>query len=322
LARAAADAGLGLAAVQGVISGGSAGMAASAAVSATVIGLVIMVILMIIMSFAACSPEDMQTELKLGAPGICHYIGTYCNTHDFAGGCITTMQQYCCFNSRLAKLIQEGAKEQLPGLGGWGTPESPNCAGMKVSELADVDFSKIDLTEFAQDVAVRVMPTGVDQAAKVQTMTSSFMTANQFDPTATDGVLITQGARQLPALQPIPTGTSTTVPMMMSCTVKTKVTAIQKDGSETAQFTVSSCNPGAAIIWSNVGNCAASPMTSPDPASPNFLSTTVDATGVASFSITLPPACFVATVPPIQNLWNGNVTMQNYGSIGVINAIW
>jgi len=69
-------------------------------------------------------------------------------------------------------------------------------------------------------------------------------------------------------------------------------------------------------------NCAASPMTSPDPASPNFLSTTVDATGVASFSITLPPACFVATVPPIQNLWNGNVTMQNYGSIGVINAIW
>jgi hypothetical protein len=323
-AFAAAPAGGGMAAASSAAAtGGTAGTAATTAASATVIGLVIVLVIMIIMSFAACSPEDMMTQLKLGAPGICHYVGTYCNTHDFAGGCITTMQQYCCFNSRLAKIIQEGAKEQLPGLGGWGTPEAPNCAGMKVSELTAVDFSKIDMTEFVADVTVRAIPTGADQADRVQTMAQQFMAANQIDPTATDGLLITEGARQLPALDPIPAGDPPlTVPAMMPCTVASKVTGIAQDGSETGQFIVSQCNPEATIVWSNVGNCAAIPPTSIDPASASYVSSTVDANGTATFNVDLPASCLKATTPSTKNLWKGKVTLQPYGVIGDIDAIW
>lgn len=309
----------------GGASAAAAGTAAAGAGTSALgtlgwVGLIIMVIVMIIMSFAACAPEDYETMLKLGAPGICHYVGTYCNTHDFAGGCITTMQSYCCFNSHLAKLVQEGAKQQSPDLT-WGTPEAADCSGIKVSDLANIDFSKIDLSPFLADIAVRTLPNGTDEAASVQNITQGFMAANNFDPTATDGQLISGGG-QLAPLAPIVQGTQGSTPAMMTCNVVSNVTGIAADGSETGRFDVTQCNPGAVIVWSNVGNCVDSPVTSMDPASPGFLSSMVDNAGMASINMGLPATCFIATSPSIQNIWKGYVTLQPYGTIGVINAIW
>ena len=314
----AGGAGVGAAAATAGAAGSTAGTSALGTLGW--VGLVIMVVVMIIMAFAACAPEDYQTMVKLGAPGLCHYNGTYCNTHDFLGGCITTMQSYCCFNSRLARLVQEGAKQQIPTLT-WGTPEFPDCAGMKIADLQNVDFSKIDLSEFVQDVTTRVQPTVAAAATRVQNVTTGFMAANNFDPTATNGQLITSGA-QLPALAPITPGTPNSAPPMMPCTYTSQITGILPDGTETKTFSVSQCNVGATIVWSNVGNCASSPVTSMDPASPNFASSLVDSSGNATFVVTLPPACFATATPPIQNFWKGNVTLQPYGTLGVINANW
>ena len=306
------------------VAAGSAG--ASGAVGAICwVCLIVMIVISIIMSFAACAPEDASTQLKLGAPGLCHFVGTYCNTHDFAGGCITTMQQYCCFNGRLGRIIQEGAKAQLPALGGWGSPEAPNCAGLKVSDLALIDFSKIDLSEFMQDVVAKVVPDGVKEAKKVTDMTNSFMTANGTDPMATDGLLVTGSATQLPP-PVLPPSTNpmagNTPPAIMPCDVAFQVTSILADGTSTGKFNIANCNPGAIIAWSNQGNCVGSPATSLDPTSSSFVSSVVDSLGKSNVSFTLPPACFAVTSPPIQNVWKGMVTLAPYGTLGVINAIW
>ncbi|MDD5056548.1 MAG: conjugal transfer protein TraN [Sideroxydans sp.] len=287
-----------------------------------------MLVFSILMSFAACSPEEIKTQLKLGAPGLCHFVGTYCNTKDILGGCITTMQSYCCFNSRIGRIIQEGAKgtsSTAGQLGSWGSSRTPDCSGIKTTDLNKLDFSKIDLSEFIQDVTANSVPAGNDAANVVATHTQAYFDANQVDPTATDGLLVTGSVQQL-APPAIPMNDTSTLdnppPSMMACSVAFKVTNMAPDGTTTGDFDISDCNPNAIIALTNQGNCAASPATSLDPSSSDFTSATVSLDGKAKFSITLPPSCFAVTSPPTQNIWKGLVTLSPYGTLGVIDAIW
>lgn len=306
-------------------AGGAAGASAGGAFAASAAfgpALVAVLVIAIIMSFAACTPEDMKTQLKLGAPRICHYVGSYCNKPDGLGGCITTMQSHCCFNSRLARIIQEGAKNQIPALGGWGQAKTPNCAGLKVADLANIDFSKIDFTEFEQDVVAKTKPIVADVASKVQSQTQAFIAANPLDPTATAGVLVTGANNQLPK-PTVPAIAGANYPPSLSvCAVAFKVTGMLADGTQTGRFDVSQCNPGALIAWDNKGNCAGSQPTSLNSTSPNFITSLVDTSGNANISFTLPPACFVASSPAIQNMWKGMVTLAPHGSLGAIDAVW
>jgi len=319
-----------------LMNGASAGVAAAAgaagadgAVSALCTPcLVGMLVFAIIMALSACTPEDMKTQLKLGAPGICHYVGTYCKKKDPLGGCITTMQQYCCFNSRIARIIQEGAKGTTTTagqIGNWGSAKAPNCSGIQVSQLDSLDFSKIDLSEFIDDVVVKSTPNADVIAQKVTDKTRAFFDANATDPTATDGLLVTGSATQL-APPSLPTNDTSMLdnppPAIMACNVKFAVTQITADGTTSGLFSVDNCNPDAVIVWNNQSNCVDSPATSMVVGEAGFISSVVDANGVATFAMTLPPTCFGITSPPTQNLWKGVVTLQPYGSIGVINAIW
>jgi hypothetical protein len=307
----------------GTVAAGAATGGGEAFASLGWVGMIIMLVVMIIMAFAACTPEDAKTELKLGVAGLCHYVGTYCNVRGSYNDCITKMQSYCCFNGRLGRIIQEGAKQQLPSLGGWGTPKNPNCAGLKVSDLSQIDFSKIDLSEFVADVVAKNVPDGSMAATETQSMTNLFMNANQFDLTATDGIIVTSSNQQLPPPQlPSIIPATVTLPPMLACNIAFSVTGILADGTETGKFDITQCNPGAVIVWTNQGNCIGSPATSTDTANSNFTSSTMDANGNGSISFTLPPACFQVTSPATQSLWKGTVTLQPYGTIGVIDANW
>jgi conjugal transfer mating pair stabilization protein TraN len=68
--------------------------------------------------------------------------------------CIEQTQSYCCFNSRLAKIINEQGRGQVGKT--WGSGENPDCSGFTTAEFEQLDFSRIDMSEFIQEVASSV----------------------------------------------------------------------------------------------------------------------------------------------------------------------
>lgn len=80
----------------------------------------------------------------------CVYVGEYCSAEeDLTGTCFQEKHTSCCFNSKLARIIQEQGRQQL-GIG-WGTAKNPNCSGIAIDDLQKVDFSQMDFSELAHD---------------------------------------------------------------------------------------------------------------------------------------------------------------------------
>lgn len=99
------------------------------------------------LSLAQCSEQEKVLGQQRQA-GQCHFIGDYCS-HGSLFGCLARKNTYCCFNSKLARIIQEQGRPQL-GLG-WGSHKNPDCRGFTPEELTSIDFSTIDFSEFYAD---------------------------------------------------------------------------------------------------------------------------------------------------------------------------
>lgn len=99
-----------------------------------------------------CSYEEENLALQK-EKGHCIYIGSYCSQEEkLTGTCIKKAQSYCCFNSKLSKIIQQQGRNQI-GLD-LGNPESPNCRGLSVEEMQSLNFDKIDFTEYTQELTL------------------------------------------------------------------------------------------------------------------------------------------------------------------------
>lgn len=85
--------------------------------------------------------------------GQCHYIGSYCAVK-VLGVCLQKKKTFCCFNSVLARIIQEQGRPQL-GIG-WGDAKHPNCRGFTPEEFQKIDFSKIDFSEWLPEIEQNV----------------------------------------------------------------------------------------------------------------------------------------------------------------------
>ena len=66
------------------------------------------------------------------------------------GKCVTKNTSFCCFGSKMARLLQEQGRAQL-GLP-WGGAEAPNCRGFTIEELSKLDLSKLDFSEMFSDI--------------------------------------------------------------------------------------------------------------------------------------------------------------------------
>lgn len=138
---------------------------------------------------AQCSDEEQTLGVARQA-GEAHEVGTY-STGSFV--LKTTYEVFCVFNSMLSRIIQEQGRPQL-GIG-WGTPKNPDCRALTQDEMAALDFSKMDFSEFyataeAQaNAAMADMPTteAIQQQLEQQLQT---MTQN---PGATSGTSGTTG---------------------------------------------------------------------------------------------------------------------------------
>ena len=99
-----------------------------------------MVALEVAADYLSCTPEEQTLQLKRGAD-TCRYVGSVC-TEYFMGRCLIKTESYCCYNSKLALLVQEAAHEQL-GLG-WNVADQHVCQGLTAYEMSRVDLGKID----------------------------------------------------------------------------------------------------------------------------------------------------------------------------------
>jgi conjugal transfer mating pair stabilization protein TraN len=112
------------------------------------VAVVIMVVMKVLMG-GGCDNRDIQCGEQVASKD-CHYIGQYCEKHWFFG-CVQEANGYCCFNSMMARIIQEQGRPQLTSFGptgDWGPPDNPNCRGFTPSEFEAIDFSKIDFSEY------------------------------------------------------------------------------------------------------------------------------------------------------------------------------
>lgn len=99
--------------------------------------------------YLSCEPEEQALQLKRGQ-NLCVYLGSRCSQYSL-GSCLIKEEKHCCYNSRLARIVQEAAHEQL-GLD-WGDLDRPNCEGLTTYQFMTLDFTKIDLSEFLSDIA-------------------------------------------------------------------------------------------------------------------------------------------------------------------------
>ena len=118
-----------------------------------IIAVVIMVVMKVLMG-TGCDQGDIQTGMQEKAKD-CHYVGDYCEKKWPLVGCVQKAKGYCCFNSKMARIIQEQGRPQLTTFqpnGAWGPANSPNCKGFTPEEFQALDFSRIDLSEYFDDI--------------------------------------------------------------------------------------------------------------------------------------------------------------------------
>lgn len=153
----------------------ASGAPASMAISFDPWSLALTVLVMVIMSALACPPEMAVTQQKLGQ-NLCHEVGTRCTTKTLFG-CSEDTKTYCCFNSKLARILNEQGRPQIGK--GWGSTTSPNCEGYTTSELQSLDFDKMDLSEFMADITTALQDQGKSTTDITKKVMDKFMNAPQ-----------------------------------------------------------------------------------------------------------------------------------------------
>jgi len=102
----------------------------------------------------SCDAQDYQT-VRLRRAGRCVEIGEFCIKRWPVVDCVQRGIRYCCFNSKIARIIHEQGRPQLFTFNyshDWGGPYRPNCRGFTPEEFQALDFSKIDFSEYIEDI--------------------------------------------------------------------------------------------------------------------------------------------------------------------------
>lgn len=109
----------------------------------------------------SCDQSDQMVAMRKSTH-LCHYVGSYCSSK-FLGACVEKKESYCCFNSRLSRIINEQGRGQI--VKSWGSAKSPNCTGFTPDELQSLDFGQMDLTEFYAEIHAKPLDTAAIQSA-------------------------------------------------------------------------------------------------------------------------------------------------------------
>jgi len=116
--------------------------------------LAIAVAIQLISELLSCEEAEKLLAMHREA-NLCVTVGSFCSRRvPIIKTCIEQTQSYCCFNSRLARIINEQGRGQVGK--GWGSGKHPDCSGFTPAEFEQIDFSRIDLSEFIAEVVASV----------------------------------------------------------------------------------------------------------------------------------------------------------------------
>lgn len=128
-----------------------------------------------------CSTEEEQLRAQR-EQGQCVYVGRYCS-EDSIFGCLAKTSTFCCFRSKLGRIIHEQGRPQL-GVD-WGSAREPACEGFSAEQLAAIDFSSIDFSEYFADAFANM--TGAPDNATLESIVDAYIatlsgaSCSQFD---------------------------------------------------------------------------------------------------------------------------------------------
>jgi conjugal transfer mating pair stabilization protein TraN len=148
----------------------------------------VMIIVMIIQMIYSCEQSEYQLDAKKQLK-VCHDLGSYCDkSSSILGLCLVRKESYCCYNSPLARILNEQIKPQLGQ--DFGTPQTPNCAGIKVSDLSRVNWNNVNLSEWLGILAqTNHLPTAANAASMLNlnqlTGSGSRLNPQKYNPAAT-----------------------------------------------------------------------------------------------------------------------------------------
>jgi conjugal transfer mating pair stabilization protein TraN len=137
---------------------------------------------MVVMELLSCSQDEQMLSLKRGNR-LCISTGSYCSLKiPIINVCLAVTETYCCYNSILARIINEQGWAQL------GTSLNPSCAGFTQAQLSSIDFSKLNLSEFMAQIqsTINIPAIQADMQARINTMGNANGPAS---PTANTPVL-------------------------------------------------------------------------------------------------------------------------------------
>jgi len=98
------------------------------------------VAVLVIVEVTSCPQSEKELAKKNGA-GLCRHYSSTCNGFF----CSSVTRSYCCFNSKLAKIINTAAVAQL------GRANS-DCSGLTMDEFGQLNFASIDMSEFTAEI--------------------------------------------------------------------------------------------------------------------------------------------------------------------------
>lgn len=107
-----------------------------------------------------CNQEEKTLAIKRGS-GLCEYSHEWCSKKTFFGSCTEKKRQYCCYRSTLAKIINQQGRIQLG--------KGAGCDGFTIEELEKLDFSKMDLSEFINEI----VPADIDVEQRKRSVQST-----------------------------------------------------------------------------------------------------------------------------------------------------
>ena len=112
-----------------------------------------------------CDREEVLLHER-DAKGLCAYVGSYCASK-ILGLCVTKRKAYCCFESKLSRILQEQGRAQLPKP--WGRAKSEQCAGFTLEEFARLDLSRMDFSEvYAEFTEAARLPDELETSNLIQ----------------------------------------------------------------------------------------------------------------------------------------------------------
>lgn len=110
--------------------------------------LAISLAIMVIQELMSCDPDEKILAMKKGE-NLCTQVGSYCSKK-VLGVCLVRKRAFCCYNSRLGRIINEQGRAQIGK--GWGSPKNPDCSGFTVGEFNSINFAALDLSGFSREI--------------------------------------------------------------------------------------------------------------------------------------------------------------------------